>query len=112
LAAIAIPQYASTKGKAFDAAAKSDLRNLMTAEEAYYFANNTYTASTATLQTNNGFELSAGVTATIQTGSGFYKADASHASSAACFRVAYGTGQVGTIERVAGSSAGSGDCGG
>jgi type IV pilus assembly protein PilA len=31
LAAIAIPQFAATKGKAFDAAAKSDLRNLMTA---------------------------------------------------------------------------------
>jgi prepilin-type N-terminal cleavage/methylation domain-containing protein len=36
LAAIAIPQFAATKEKAFDAAAKSDLRNLMTSEEAYF----------------------------------------------------------------------------
>ena len=36
LAAIAIPRFSSTKGKAFDAAAKTDLRNAMTAQEAYY----------------------------------------------------------------------------
>ncbi len=43
LAAIAIPQFASTKEKAFDAAAKSDLRNLMTAEEAYFSDFQAYT---------------------------------------------------------------------
>jgi prepilin-type N-terminal cleavage/methylation domain-containing protein len=36
LAAIAIPRFSATKGKAFDAAAKTDLRNAMTAQEAYY----------------------------------------------------------------------------
>ena len=36
LAAIAIPRFSSTKGKAFDAAAKTDLRNAMTSQEAYY----------------------------------------------------------------------------
>lgn len=36
LAAIAIPQFSSTKEKAYDAAAKSDIRNLMTSEEAYF----------------------------------------------------------------------------
>ena len=34
LAAIAIPQFASTKEKAFDATAKSDVRNAMAAQEA------------------------------------------------------------------------------
>jgi len=43
LAAIAIPQFASTKEKAFDAAAKSDLRNLMTSEEAYFSDFQSYT---------------------------------------------------------------------
>jgi len=42
LAAIAIPQFASTKQKAFEATAKSDLRNLMTAEESYYADTQTY----------------------------------------------------------------------
>ena len=36
LAAIAIPKFANTKEKAYLAAMKSDLRNLVTAEEAYF----------------------------------------------------------------------------
>ena len=36
LAAIAIPKFANTKEKAFVSTMKSDLRNLMTAEETYY----------------------------------------------------------------------------
>ena len=42
LAAIAIPRFAATKEKAMLAAMKSDLRNLATAEESYYYDNNTY----------------------------------------------------------------------
>ena len=36
LAAIAIPKFANTKAKAYLASMKSDLRNLVTAEEAYF----------------------------------------------------------------------------
>ena len=36
LAAIAIPKFANTKEKAYVASMKSDLRNLMTAEEGYF----------------------------------------------------------------------------
>jgi len=36
LAAIAIPKFANTKQKAYVASMKSDLRNLVTAEEAYF----------------------------------------------------------------------------
>ena len=36
LAAIAIPQFAEYRARAFDARARSDLRNVATAEEAYY----------------------------------------------------------------------------
>jgi prepilin-type N-terminal cleavage/methylation domain-containing protein len=36
LAAIAIPKFANTKQKAYIASMKSDLRNLITAEEAYF----------------------------------------------------------------------------
>ena len=36
LAAIAIPKFANTKEKAYLATMKSDLRNLITAEEAYF----------------------------------------------------------------------------
>ena len=42
LAAIAIPKFASTKEKAYIAAMKSDLKNFVTAEEAYFSDQNTY----------------------------------------------------------------------
>jgi prepilin-type N-terminal cleavage/methylation domain-containing protein len=42
LAAIAIPKFANTKGKAVLASMKTDLRNLVTAQEAFYFDNNDY----------------------------------------------------------------------
>ena len=42
LAAIAIPKFANTKEKAVLAGMKSDLRNLVTAQEAYFSDNQTY----------------------------------------------------------------------
>src|SRR5438067_13065005 len=47
LAAIAIPKFANTKEKAYIASMKSDLRNLVTAEEAYFADSIKYTGSTA-----------------------------------------------------------------
>jgi type II secretion system protein G len=49
LATIAIPKFQSTRGKANAASLKADLRNLMTAEEGYYYDNAIYTNSTAAL---------------------------------------------------------------
>ncbi len=51
LAAIAIPSFLSQKDKANDAAAKSYVRNMQTAEETYYTDNNQYTVTLADLQT-------------------------------------------------------------
>ena len=58
LAAIAIPKFQSTKGKANAATLKSDLRNLATAQEAYFYDHQTYTTSTASMNVS----LSTGVT--------------------------------------------------
>jgi len=44
LAAIAIPKFANTKEKAYLASMKSDLRNLVTAEEAYFSDYQLYTS--------------------------------------------------------------------
>ncbi|HVZ49051.1 MAG TPA: prepilin-type N-terminal cleavage/methylation domain-containing protein, partial [Gemmatimonadaceae bacterium] len=53
LAAIAIPKFANTKEKAYIASMKSDLRNLITAQEAYFSDNNsTYASSTTALGTS------------------------------------------------------------
>ena len=58
LAAIAIPKFASTKEKAYLTAMKSDLKNLTTAQEAYFADNVAYTtAFPATIYT-----VTAGVT--------------------------------------------------
>ena len=46
LAAIAIPKFANTKSKAYIAAMKSDLRNLVTAEESYFADSTAYATDT------------------------------------------------------------------
>lgn len=64
LAAIAIPKFANTKEKAYVASMKSDLRNLITAQEAYYSDNNQlYAQSTTNLGTN--YKASTGITVVI-----------------------------------------------
>jgi type IV pilus assembly protein PilA len=45
LAAVAIPKFAATKSKAYEAAMKSDIKNAMTAAEAFFADNNTYTGA-------------------------------------------------------------------
>ncbi|HEY2066151.1 MAG TPA: prepilin-type N-terminal cleavage/methylation domain-containing protein, partial [Gemmatimonadaceae bacterium] len=49
LAAIAIPKFANTKSKAYTAAMKSDLRNLVTAEEAFFSDSGKYIQYDTTL---------------------------------------------------------------
>jgi len=52
LAAIAIPKFGNTKEKALVAGMKVDLKNLVTAEEAYFADNVTYTATLGNLNYN------------------------------------------------------------
>ena len=61
LAAIAIPKFANTKEKAVLASMKSDLRNLVTAQEAFFSDNQTYATGMAAAQsaTNVAFVPSA-----------------------------------------------------
>ncbi len=66
LAAIAIPKFANTKEKAYVASMKSDLRNLITAQEAYFADNVTY----AGVVTNLNYTVSAGNTVTVGTATG------------------------------------------
>ena len=59
LAAIAIPKFAATKDKAKLASVKTDLRNSMTAQEAYFSDYATY-GTFAQLQGASNFTLSSG----------------------------------------------------
>jgi type IV pilus assembly protein PilA len=82
LAAIAIPKFANTKEKAYVAAMKSDLRNLVTAEESYFADQVSYTTSTTAIN----FTPSTGVTVTITaaTGTGWSATSSHNATSKTC----------------------------
>ena len=79
LAAIAIPKFANTKEKAYVAQMKSDLRNLVNAEEAFFADSVHYTATMAQLN----YRQSTGVgTPTIAVGAGFWSATITHTALA------------------------------
>jgi prepilin-type N-terminal cleavage/methylation domain-containing protein len=61
LAAIAIPKFAATKDKAKLASVKTDLRNMMTAQEAY-FSDYAIYGTFAQLQASSNYSLSSGNT--------------------------------------------------
>jgi len=76
LVAVLIPRWSSSRERAFMAALKSDLRNLATAEEAYFFDNAMYTSSLASLP---AYSTSPGNSVTInQATVGGWSATASH----------------------------------
>ena len=78
LAAIAIPKFQSTKGRANAAALKADLRNLATAQEAYQYEKGVYASEIANLD----YAGSPGVTVTIVTAGPLgWAARATHPSS-------------------------------
>ena len=60
LATIAIPKFTRTKSKGYAAMVKSDIRNLMTAQESYFGDNNIY-ATVAQLTAENRYSPSSGV---------------------------------------------------
>ncbi len=77
LAAIAIPKFANTKTKAYTAAMKSDLRNLVTAEESFFADSTRYIMYGDTVKLR--FKPSTGVnTPTIATGAGYWSATVTH----------------------------------
>ena len=68
LAAIAIPQFAQYKQRAFNSRAQSDLRNGLTAQEAYFVDEESYLACDDACTNLPGFGLSTGVELTFVTG--------------------------------------------
>ncbi len=63
LAAIAIPKFHNTKEQSYIASMREDLRNLATAQEAYFNDNSMYAPNTAALGTN--YLASPGVVVTV-----------------------------------------------
>ena len=61
LAALAIPKFQNTKGRAYAAALKSDLKNVASMQEDYFYYNETYASSVGALS----FTSTEGVTINI-----------------------------------------------
>ncbi|MHB1864461.1 MAG: type IV pilin protein [Gemmatimonadaceae bacterium] len=79
LAAIAIPKFANTKSKAYVTAMKSDLRNMVTAEEAFFSDSSKYSTDLSAIN----FKQSTGVnTPTVATGAGYWSATVTHSQLA------------------------------
>ena len=100
LAAIAIPKFSNTKEKAYVASMKSDLRNLITAQEAYFSDNNsTYAASIAAMGTN--YRASSGVTVVLGSVTNTsWAATATHTSTAKTCQITLGGGATNEGEPV------------
>ena len=103
LAAIAIPKFANTKEKAYLASMKSDLRNLVTAEEAYFSDYTTYVGGNATNLAGTGTPLdpttqfvpSAGVSVAVTPNAGIgYSASATHTGTTKTCAIFLGTGPL------------------
>ena len=100
LAAIAIPKFASTKEKAYLAAMKSDLRNLVTAEEAYFSDNQVYLAGSASnlggapveLDATTHYVPSAGVTVNVALSGNGWNAGTTHTATAKVCDIYVGDG--------------------
>jgi type IV pilus assembly protein PilA len=89
LAAIAIPKYADTKGKSYASSMKSDLRNLASQQEAYFYSHSQYAASAAAAS----FDGSPGVVLTVteSTASGWSATTTHPAADPLTCAVYYGT---------------------
>jgi len=106
LAAIAIPQFSEYRKKAFNSAANADLRNAMTAEEAYFADLQAYFAlgeqlgefRNATLALNLSKNVSLALATTTTAGTADYTGHATHTQGTRMFTV---SGQVGTIRSAA-----------
>ncbi len=68
LAAIAIPKFSGTKGKAYVASMKSDLKNFASAQESFYYDNGIYYNGAVPNTAVIAFGPSSGVTITITAG--------------------------------------------
>ena len=92
LASIAIPKFSSSKEKAFVANMRSDLRNLITAQEGYFYENSTY-YNGAVPSLDGTFKSSSPVAITLLnvTGTG-WAATATHPNTARTCAVYYGSG--------------------
>ena len=119
LAAVAIPQFNDTKQTAYDATAKSDLRNLMSHQEHHFYKYGQYasdlsttgSSDSSTVVFSGSADLTVGQHLDIISGGGSgspleYTAQSKHPSSDNCWEIAIGRNSSSTnrIERTSSCS--------
>ncbi|MCH6544374.1 MAG: prepilin-type N-terminal cleavage/methylation domain-containing protein [Deltaproteobacteria bacterium] len=82
LAAIAIPQFAAYRRRAYESDVKANLKNAATAQEAYFVDFNTYLNSILASGTPPGYNMSVDVTMTSAGTSGTFLLTGTHANCA------------------------------
>jgi len=97
LAAIAIPQFSAYRTRSYNSAAQSDLRNLATAQEAYFVDENTYGNDVTVLANGTyGYQQSGSVTVlSVGTNTG-YTITAYHATGDKTYTMAGPGGTIGS----------------
>ena len=94
LAAIAIPQFSQYRVKAYNSTAKSDLRNLVSAEEAYYADHQAYVTDTGA--GSLGVTASSNVTlhATAASGGGTWTGSSVHSKGDQTYTYSSASGAI------------------
>ena len=97
LAAIAIPQFSAYRKRSYNSSAQSDVRNIATAQEAYYVDNSTYTGTeSAVTGATYGYMQSGNVTFTVDGNSDNYTISAYHTSGDKTYSLSGPGGVIGT----------------
>jgi len=97
LAAIAIPQFSAYRKRSYNSSAQSDVRNIATAQEAYYVDNSTYTGTEASVTgATYGYMQSGNVTFTVDGNSDNYTISAYHTSGDKTYSLSGPGGVIGT----------------
>ena len=95
LAAIAIPQFSAYRTRSYNSAAQSDVRNLATAQEAYYVDHSTYANVYSDLTgATYGYMQSGNVTVTVSGATDAYTITGYNGSGSKTYSL---TGPGGTI---------------
>jgi len=95
LAAIAIPQFSAYRQRSYNSAAQSDIRNIATAQEAYYVDASDYAGTTGQLTPTYGYMPTTSVTINMTAGISAYTITGFHAAGNKTFTL---TGPGGTIK--------------
>ncbi len=96
LAAIAIPQFSAYRKRSYNSSAQSDVRNIATAQEAYYVDNSTYANASLTGATY-GYMQSGNVAFGNTGSSDNYTITAYHSSGDKTYSLSGPGGVIGTM---------------